>query len=85
MQPAEQAWNDFAEALMATEEAWKGLQEAMGTVKSLEELSIPGQQMLAVSTVRSDFFTAMPRMLDRARGNGGLKTFLIPGEEEDDE
>jgi hypothetical protein len=83
---AEQAWNVFVGAFVDLQEAWKAYRREIDKVKRAEELqSYMGQKVFGMSTSRSEFSVAIPRLMDYARRNGGLETLFIELKELEEE
>ena len=80
----EYAWNDFVEQLEETKRKWRIFQAKHEVVSDKEKMSVEGQKIYGYSTCRSDFFVALPRILDLARMNGGLSTLKLKLEKKEE-
>lgn len=87
MHPAERTWNEFMDGFMELERLWGKVRKEALALGRIDKLSVPGQKRFGVSTIRSEFKVAIPRLIDTARRNGGLAELLIPeyGESEEDD
>jgi len=75
-------WNKFVESMIATKNAWNAVCKQVTYHKyHWDNLPPQTQKILTVANTRSTFEVAIPRLMDRWRGYGGLENLLIPVEE----
>lgn len=79
-------WNKFVESMIATKNAWEAVcKQVMFHKYHWDKLPPEAQKILQIANTRSKFEVAMPRLMDRWRGYGGLERLLIPVEKKEKE
>ena len=81
----EKKWQKVAKALVNAENDFKKFQGELVLSRSaeLEKLPVHNQHILTLSTMKSDFYTALERLSVYSRRNGGLQFLLMEEETKD--